>query len=58
MPVDKMDRRYGKPVQIGLAGEGAFGTMISNGINNGRITAKEGRALLRYRKMLSNKKRK
>lgn len=58
MPVDKMDRRYGKPVQIGLAGEGALGNLLAGSVNSGSITAKNAKAILRYKRMLDNKKKK
>ena len=58
MSVDKFNRRYGKPVQIGLAGEGALGNMLSGAVNNGSITSRNAKAILRYKKMLDNKKKK
>jgi len=56
MVVESPNKRYGKVVPIGLAGQGAFGNMLAMGVNKGTITSKQARALLRYRRMLSKKK--
>ena len=58
MPVNKFNRRYGKPVQIALPAEGALGNLLAGSVNNGSITAREAKAILRYKRMLSNKKKK
>tara|TARA_R100000900_G_scaffold53690_1_gene43401 strand:+ start:2260 stop:2436 length:177 start_codon:yes stop_codon:yes gene_type:complete len=58
MVTSKFNRRYGKPVQIGLPAEGALGNLLSGSVNNGSITAKDAKAILRYKRMLTNKKKK
>jgi|TARA_R110002012_G_scaffold270395_1_gene454813 hypothetical protein len=58
MVTSKFNRRYGKPVQIGLPAEGALGNLLAGSVNNGSITAREAKAILRYKKMLSNKRKK
>lgn len=58
MVTKKFDRRYGKPVQIALPAEGALGNLLAGSVNNGSITAREAKAILRYKRMLSNKRRK
>ncbi len=58
MVTRKFNRRYGKPVQIGLPAEGALGNLLAGAVNNGSITAKNAQAILRYKRMLSNKRKK
>ena len=52
MVTSKFTRRYGKPA------EGALGNLLAGSVNNGSITAKDAKAILRYKRMLSNKKKK
>jgi hypothetical protein len=58
MVIESGNKRYGKAVPIGLAGQGAFGNMLAMGVNKGTITSKQAQSLLRYRKMLANKNKK
>ena len=58
MVTKKFDRRYGQPVQIALPAEGALGNLLAGSVNSGSITAREAKAILRYKRMLSNKRKK
>ena len=57
MVTKKFDRRYGQPVSIGLAGEGALGNLLVDHYNKGKLSRKDIKEILDYKQSLKKKKR-
>jgi uncharacterized protein (DUF433 family) len=58
MVTKKFDRRYGQPVFVGLAGEGALGNLLADHYNKGKLSRADVKEILDYRKSLNKKKKK
>ena len=58
MVTKKFDRRYGQQVFVGLAGEGALGTLLADHYNKGKLSRADVKEILDYKKSLNKKKKK
>ena len=58
MVTKKFNRRYGQPVSIGLAGEGALGTLLADHYNKGKLSRADVKEILDYKQSLKKKKKK
>ena len=58
MVTKKFDRRYGQPVFVGLAGEGALGTLLADHYNKGKLSRADVKEIIDYKKSLNKKKKK
>ena len=58
MVTKKFDRRYGQPVQVGLAAEGGLGELLVDHYNKGKLSRDDIKEILDYKKSLKKKKRK
>ena len=57
MVTKKFDRRYGQPVQVGLAAEGGLGELLVDNYNKGKLSRDDIKEILDYKQSLKKKKR-